>query len=53
VKAVPDSHWEASAESMPHFLALLRREYGSAAGYLEAHGADNSLPPRLQEALLV
>ena len=53
VKAVPDSHWEASAESMPRFLALLRQEYGSAAGYLEAHGADNSLPPRLQEALLV
>jgi hypothetical protein len=35
------------------FLALLRREYGSAAGYLEAQGADNSLPQRLEEALLV
>ena len=53
VKEVPDSHWEASAESMARFLALLRREYGSAAGYLEAQDADNSLPQRLEEALLV
>jgi len=36
---------------MTRFLALLR--YGSAAGYLTAHGADSSLPRRLQEALLV
>jgi protein-tyrosine phosphatase len=53
VKEVPDFQWEASAESIARFLALLRREYGSAAGYLEAHGADNSLPRRLEEALLV
>jgi len=53
VKAVPDFQWEASAESMTRFLALLRREYGSVAGYLEAHGADNALPQRLEEALLV
>ena len=53
VKEVPDFQWEASAESMTRFLALLRREYGSVAGYLEAHGADNSLPQRLEEALLV
>jgi len=52
VKEVPDSHWEASAESMVRFLALLRREYGSAAGYLNAQGVDNSLPQRLEEALL-
>ena len=52
-KELPDFHWEASAESMARFLALLRREYGSAAGYLEAQGADNSLPQRLEEALLV
>jgi hypothetical protein len=38
---------------MARFLALLRREYGSAAGYLKAQGADNSLPQRLEEALLV
>lgn len=52
-KELPDFQWEASAESMARFLALLRREYGSAAGYLEAQGADNSLPQRLEEALLV
>jgi protein-tyrosine phosphatase len=53
VKEVPDFQWEASAESMARFLALIRREYGSAAGYLEAHGADSSLAQRLEEALLV
>jgi protein-tyrosine phosphatase len=53
VKALPDFQWEASAESMARFLALLRREYGSAVGYLEAHGADHSLPGRLEAALLV
>jgi len=53
VKELPDFQCEASAESMARFLALLRREYGSAAGYLKAQGADNSLPQRLEEALLV
>ena len=53
VKEVPDVQWEASAESMTRFLALLRREYGSVAGYLKAQGADNALPQRLEEALLV
>ena len=53
VKALPDVQWEASAESMARFLALVRREYGSAAGYLDAQGADKSLPRRLQEALFV
>jgi len=38
---------------MTRFLELLRREYGSAAGYLEAQGADRSLPRRLEEALLI
>src|SRR5262249_50322914 len=52
-KELPGFQWEASAESMVRFLALLRREYGSAAGYLEAQGADHSLPQRLEEALLV
>ena len=41
----------APASAMARFLALLRREYGSAAGYLEAQGAANSLPQRLEEAL--
>ena len=53
VKEVPDFQWEASAESMTRLLALLRREYGSVAGYLKAQGADNALPQRLEEALLV
>jgi len=52
LKELPDFEWEASAESMARFLALLRREYGSAAGYLKAQGADDSLPRRLEEALL-
>ncbi len=53
VKELPDFQWEASAESMARFLALLRRECGSAAGYLKAQGVGNSLPQRLEEALLV
>jgi protein-tyrosine phosphatase len=53
VKEVPDFQWEASAESMARFFALLRREYGSAPGYLKAQGADDSLLQRLEEALLV
>ena len=53
LKELPDFQWEASAESMTRFLALLRREYGSVAGYLEAQGADSSLPRRLEEALLI
>jgi protein-tyrosine phosphatase len=53
VKDLPDFQWEASAESMAVFLSLLRREYGSADGYLKAHGAGNSLVDRLKAALLV
>ena len=53
VKDQPELHWEASAESMAAFLALLRREYGSADGYLKANGARSSLVDRLKAALLV
>jgi protein-tyrosine phosphatase len=53
VKDLPDFQWEASAESMTGFLSLLRREYGSADGYLTANGADRSLADRLKAALLV
>jgi len=53
VKEVPNFQWEASAESMTRLLALLRREYGPVAGYLKAQGADDALPQRLEEALLV
>ena len=53
VKDQPDFQWEASAESMAVFLSLLRREYGSADGYLKANGAGGSLVDRLKVALLV
>jgi len=53
VKDQPDFQWEASAESMGAFLAALRREYGSADGYLRANGARSSLVDRLKAALLV
>jgi protein-tyrosine phosphatase len=53
VKDLPDFQWEASAESMMVFLSLLRREYGSADGYLKANGARSSLVDRLKAALLV
>jgi len=53
VKDQPDFQWEASAESMAAFLAALRREYGSADGYLRANGAGSSLVDRLKAALLV
>jgi hypothetical protein len=53
VKDLPDFQWEASAESMAAFLSLLRREYGSADGYLEANGACHSLADRLKVALLI
>ena len=52
VKDLPELNWEASAESMAIFLSLLRRQYGSAAGYLKAHGASSSLVDRLKLALL-
>jgi protein-tyrosine phosphatase len=52
VKDLPDFQWEASAESMAVFLSLLRREYGSADGYLKANGARSSLVDRLKAALL-
>ena len=52
VKDQPEFHWQASAESMAVFLTLLRREYGSAEGYLRANGASSSLVDRLKAALL-
>jgi len=53
VKALPNFQWEASAESMTAFLSLLAQKYGSADGYLKAHGARPSLVDRLKAALLV
>jgi protein-tyrosine phosphatase len=53
VNDLPDFQWEASAVSIATFLFLLRREYGSADGYLKANGASSSLVDRLKGALLV
>jgi len=53
VKDLPEFQWEASAHSMVTFLSLLRREYGSADGYLKSNGASSSLVDRLKVALLV
>ena len=52
LKNVPGYIWEASPESMTFFLSTLKREYGSATGYVEAHGAEVSLIHRLETALL-
>ena len=52
VKDLPDFQWEAAAESMIVFLSLVKREYGSAEGYLQANGARRSLVDRLKTALL-
>jgi protein-tyrosine phosphatase len=52
VKVLPAYFWEAAPESMALFLAELRREYGSARGYVEAQGAEPSLIERLEAALL-
>ena len=49
---VPGYIWEASPESMTFFLSTLKQEYGSARGYVEAHGAEVSLIHRLETALL-
>jgi protein-tyrosine phosphatase len=50
---LPGYFWRADPDSMALFLNFLKREYGSARGYLEAQGAKASLFDRLQEALLV
>ncbi len=50
---LPDYFWEAAPESMAVFLSMTKREYGSAKGYIEAHGAEKSLFDSLETALLV
>jgi len=52
LKNVPEYLLEASPESMISFLSTFKREYGSARGYVEAHGAGVSLTHRLETALL-
>jgi protein-tyrosine phosphatase len=51
-KNLPEYMLEASSESMTLFLSTLKREYGSARGYVEAHGGEVSLIHRLETALL-
>jgi protein-tyrosine phosphatase len=53
VKVLPGYFWEAAPESMALFLSTIKREYGSARGYLIAQGAEPSLISRLEKALLV
>ena len=52
VKDLPSYFWEAVPESMSLFLSMLKREYGSARGYAEEHGAEVSLFDRLERGLL-
>jgi protein-tyrosine phosphatase len=53
VKNLPDFHWWAKPEYMRTFLYGLKKEYGSAVGYLKKYGADKSLTKRLEKAVLV
>lgn len=53
IKKLPAYTWEATSESMAWFLSSIRREFGSARGYLEMHGAEASLFHRLETALLI
>lgn len=52
VKHLPGYFWKAAPESMALFLSTLQREYGSVRGYVEAQGAEASLPRRLKRSLL-
>jgi protein-tyrosine phosphatase len=49
---LPDYMWEAAEESMSLFLSTLKREYGSARGYLLASGASLELFEDLERVLL-
>jgi hypothetical protein len=53
LKNVPEYRLEVSPESMTLFLSTLKREYGSVKGYVEAHGAEESLIHHLENTLLV
>jgi protein-tyrosine phosphatase len=52
-KQLPAFHKDARPEEMTVLLTELRKEYGSAEGYLKTNGADASLVKRLEKALLV
>ena len=53
IKNLPAYSWKATSASMAWFLSFLKREFGSARGYLEIHGAETSLFDRLEKALLI
>jgi protein-tyrosine phosphatase len=53
VTRIPAYFWEAVPESMAVLLAALKKEFGSAEGYLKENSADSSLVKRLEKALLV
>jgi protein-tyrosine phosphatase len=53
VKNLPDFHWWAKPEYMQTFLDGVKKEYGSAAGYLKKYEAEKTLIKQLEKALLV
>ena len=53
IKNLPAYTWEATSASMTWFLSSLKREFGSARGYLKMYGAETSLFDRLEKALLI
>jgi protein-tyrosine phosphatase len=52
-KNLPDFQKYTDPETIKYFLAMFKKEFGSAAGYLKSNGADKTLVKRLQKALLV
>jgi protein-tyrosine phosphatase len=53
LQALPAYVHESSAGAMAHFLAVLKRNYGSVRGYVMAQGAESSLFQALDQSLLL
>jgi protein-tyrosine phosphatase len=53
IRSLPDFSWRAVPESIMEFFQGMKKEYGSATGYLKKYGADTTLIKRLEIALLV
>jgi protein-tyrosine phosphatase len=53
IREMPSYMHGSTGESMGIFLSNLHQEYGSASEYLQAHGADETLPLRLIQNLLL
>jgi protein-tyrosine phosphatase len=49
---LPDYFWKATPQSMALFLSSIKKEFGSAKGFMEAHGAQKTLVANLEKALL-